>query len=173
MQRQHCKGNEDKYGALCYPKCRQGYHNVGCCICHPDDGIGIKVSHADRLYCKGTAIKINAISKCLTVKNCPFLIYWENYKNLDIIYLRFKWKNWERGCRILDNCFNNITPDFIRLSGHGIQFLFAKSTCLVRYDFILKCYCLKPQFTFVFVMKRTLMTKYIILQLSVEKQMQY
>ena len=31
----HCRGNEDANGALCYPKCRSGYHNVGCCICSP------------------------------------------------------------------------------------------------------------------------------------------
>ena len=30
-----CKSNEDKYGLLCYPKCKTGYKPVGCCICSP------------------------------------------------------------------------------------------------------------------------------------------
>jgi hypothetical protein len=28
-----CHDNEEPYGALCYPKCRDGYHAVGCCLC--------------------------------------------------------------------------------------------------------------------------------------------
>ncbi len=30
-----CHGHEEGWGALCYPKCRAGYHAVGCCICSP------------------------------------------------------------------------------------------------------------------------------------------
>ena len=31
------KGNCEKYGAIVYPKCKAGYHNVGCCICRPNN----------------------------------------------------------------------------------------------------------------------------------------
>jgi hypothetical protein len=33
----HGKGNCEKNGAIYYPKCKPNYHNVGCCICRPDD----------------------------------------------------------------------------------------------------------------------------------------
>ncbi|EQC30177.1 hypothetical protein SDRG_12029 [Saprolegnia diclina VS20] len=28
-----CIAGEEPWGALCYPKCKEGYENVGCCIC--------------------------------------------------------------------------------------------------------------------------------------------
>ena len=28
--------NCEKWGALWYPKCRDNFHNVGCCVCSPD-----------------------------------------------------------------------------------------------------------------------------------------
>ncbi|RHY21663.1 hypothetical protein DYB32_009738 [Aphanomyces invadans] len=28
-----CKKDEEAYGALCYPRCEEGYEKVGCCIC--------------------------------------------------------------------------------------------------------------------------------------------
>ncbi len=28
-----CHANEEAYGALCYPKCRDGYQAIGCCLC--------------------------------------------------------------------------------------------------------------------------------------------
>jgi hypothetical protein len=31
-----CRSDEELNGGLCYPKCRAGYHAVGCCICSPD-----------------------------------------------------------------------------------------------------------------------------------------
>lgn len=31
-----CRGDEEMNGALCYPKCRSGFHAFGCCICSPD-----------------------------------------------------------------------------------------------------------------------------------------
>ena len=34
-ERENPQGCE-KYGLLQYPKCAQGFHNVGCCICSPD-----------------------------------------------------------------------------------------------------------------------------------------
>lgn len=42
-----CDDGEEKYGALCYPQCRNGYGSVGCCICRhkncppefKDDGV--------------------------------------------------------------------------------------------------------------------------------------
>ena len=32
-QRQYCGDDEEIYGALCYPKCKEGYVPQGCCIC--------------------------------------------------------------------------------------------------------------------------------------------
>lgn len=45
--------NNDKWGLLYYPKCRSGYHNVGCCICSPNcpsTMTDIGVSCAKRSY---------------------------------------------------------------------------------------------------------------------------
>ena len=33
FERQYCRDDEDKYGALCYPKCREGWVAAGCCVC--------------------------------------------------------------------------------------------------------------------------------------------
>lgn len=30
-----CASNEDKVGALCYPKCNPGFYAFGCCVCSP------------------------------------------------------------------------------------------------------------------------------------------
>jgi len=30
------RGNCEKWGAVVYPKCRPGFHAVGCCVCSPD-----------------------------------------------------------------------------------------------------------------------------------------
>src|SRR5258706_11502430 len=42
----HGKGGCDKDGAIVYPKCRAGYHKVGCCICSPDCPSGMTDSGA-------------------------------------------------------------------------------------------------------------------------------
>jgi hypothetical protein len=39
MERDSCRSDEDRDGVLCYPKCRPGYHSVGCCLCEPDGGV--------------------------------------------------------------------------------------------------------------------------------------
>ena len=46
-----CRGDEDQYGTLCYPKCRAGFHPVGCCVCEPDGGPGIRLNAFDRIEC--------------------------------------------------------------------------------------------------------------------------
>lgn len=51
FDRQSCRNDEDRNGALCYPKCRPGYRAVGCCLCEPDGGPGIKVTLGQRQYC--------------------------------------------------------------------------------------------------------------------------
>jgi hypothetical protein len=51
MDRQSCKSSEEKYGGLCYPKCRDGYKAVGCCVCDPKGGAGIKKTLTDRQSC--------------------------------------------------------------------------------------------------------------------------
>ena len=32
-ERHYCRSDEDLYGARCYPKCKEGYVNIGCCVC--------------------------------------------------------------------------------------------------------------------------------------------
>ena len=52
----HCRSSEDRNGALCYPKCRSGYKNVGCCTCSPRCPSGmtdIGVSCAKKSYGRG------------------------------------------------------------------------------------------------------------------------
>jgi hypothetical protein len=51
FDRQSCHDDEEKNGALCYPKCKSGYHAVGCCLCEPDGGPGIKKTLFDRQFC--------------------------------------------------------------------------------------------------------------------------
>ena len=51
FDRQYCNGDEEKNGALCYPRCRPGYKAVGCCLCEPDGGPGIRKTLFDRHYC--------------------------------------------------------------------------------------------------------------------------
>ena len=34
-----CSENEEINGVLCYPKCKEGYRNVGCCLCEAKDGL--------------------------------------------------------------------------------------------------------------------------------------
>lgn len=51
FDRQSCHDDEEKNGALCYPKCKAGYHAVGCCLCEPDEGPGIKKNLFQRQFC--------------------------------------------------------------------------------------------------------------------------
>jgi hypothetical protein len=46
-----CNADEDLDGVRCYPKCRPGYEPVGCCLCQPHGGPGIKVTAFDRYEC--------------------------------------------------------------------------------------------------------------------------
>ena len=39
-------------GLIWYPKCKAGYHKVGCCVCETDGGAGIQKSLMDRQSCK-------------------------------------------------------------------------------------------------------------------------
>lgn len=48
--RYRCRSNEDRYGWLCYRECRRGYHAVGCCLCEPNGGPGIKLTLFNRMY---------------------------------------------------------------------------------------------------------------------------
>ncbi len=47
----NCNSDEEKNGLLCYPKCKEGFHSVGCCLCEPNGGPGIKKTLMDRQYC--------------------------------------------------------------------------------------------------------------------------
>ena len=50
-QRQTCRGDEEMKDGLCYSKCAPGYHTVGCCLCEPDGGPGIRKTAFDRYQC--------------------------------------------------------------------------------------------------------------------------
>jgi hypothetical protein len=39
-------------GSIFYPKCKPGYKSVGCCMCEPDGGPGLKVDAFKRLKCR-------------------------------------------------------------------------------------------------------------------------
>lgn len=60
FQRQKCRSDEDKYGALCYPKCKAGYRAVGCCICQPDDAHIVKTL-AQRQSCNSNEERYGAL----------------------------------------------------------------------------------------------------------------
>ena len=52
----HCRSSEQKNGALCYPKCRSGYVNHGCCLCSPRCPSGMKdigISCTKKSYGRG------------------------------------------------------------------------------------------------------------------------
>ena len=52
-ERDNGRGNCELNGAIVYPKCKSGFHNVGCCICSPDCPAGmtdIGVSCAKQTY---------------------------------------------------------------------------------------------------------------------------
>lgn len=50
-ERYLCNDDEEINGALCYPKCKQGFHKVGCCLCEPEGGPGIRKTVGERQYC--------------------------------------------------------------------------------------------------------------------------
>jgi len=50
-------GHCEEYGLVVYPKCKPGYHNVGCCICSPDCPNGMSdlgISCGKQTYGRGT-----------------------------------------------------------------------------------------------------------------------
>lgn len=51
FDRYQCNSDEYLNGALCYPKCKSGYENVGALLCQPIGGPGIKKTLMDRQYC--------------------------------------------------------------------------------------------------------------------------
>lgn len=55
----HGNGNCQKNGAIVYPRCRAGFHQVGCCICSPncvDGQTDIGVSCAKKSYGRGAGV---------------------------------------------------------------------------------------------------------------------
>lgn len=61
FERQTCHPDEDKYGSLCYPKCDEGFHAVGCCLCEPDGGPRIVRTLAQRQRCNSSEEKHGAL----------------------------------------------------------------------------------------------------------------
>ncbi|XP_045197915.2 uncharacterized protein LOC123552364 [Mercenaria mercenaria] len=59
FQRYRCHSDEERNGALCYPKCKEGYYASGCCICVPHGKQGIELSAEDRKYCKDGSPLVN------------------------------------------------------------------------------------------------------------------
>lgn len=70
-------------GAIAYPKCKTGYRSVGCCLCEPVGGPGIKKTAFDRYKCNSDENLTGALCypKCkhgynkfgtnFCVPNCP------------------------------------------------------------------------------------------------------
>ena len=52
-------GNCEWNGAIVYPKCKKGYHNIACCLCEPDGGPRALIGLYDRYYCKNDWILQN------------------------------------------------------------------------------------------------------------------
>lgn len=63
FQRLRCRSNEDLYGSLCYPKCKSGYKAVGCCLCEPEGGPGIKLTLFQRYLLAQMECKIEETAK--------------------------------------------------------------------------------------------------------------
>ena len=53
-----CRQDEEMNGGLCYPKCKSGYHAVGCCICSPDcpQGFGADIGVSCTKKTKGRGV---------------------------------------------------------------------------------------------------------------------
>ena len=47
----NCRSDQDRNGALCYPKCKPGYNSFGCCLCQPDGGPRIVLTAFQRDSC--------------------------------------------------------------------------------------------------------------------------
>lgn len=50
-QKCNCRDDQERNGALCYPKCKPGYSNFGCCLCQPEGGPRIVLTAFQRDSC--------------------------------------------------------------------------------------------------------------------------
>ena len=60
-----CTGGRERWGALCYPRCKEGYSPAGCCICSPRCPSGmhdIGVSCAKHTYDTGVGSRLGCAS---------------------------------------------------------------------------------------------------------------
>lgn len=58
-EEKHGKGNCEQYGAIWYPKCKEGYYAAGCCVCSPicpEGWTDIGVSCAKPSYGRGVGV---------------------------------------------------------------------------------------------------------------------
>lgn len=63
---QTCHSDEELNGGLCYPKCRDGFHAVGCCICSPDCPAGFVdsgVTCTKKSYPRGVGVPMTCDSE--------------------------------------------------------------------------------------------------------------
>jgi hypothetical protein len=67
FDRQFCNPDEELYGSLCYPKCKPGYENAGCCICQPKGGP--RVDNTDRYYCQNNGFRQGDSNTCIDCSN--------------------------------------------------------------------------------------------------------
>ncbi|EQC30178.1 hypothetical protein SDRG_12030 [Saprolegnia diclina VS20] len=56
-----CQEGEEAYGALCYPKCKEGYEKVGCCICRKK---GCSGAEGPKAYGRGSGYALWNEDKC-------------------------------------------------------------------------------------------------------------
>jgi hypothetical protein len=60
-----CRGGREKWGLLCYPKCKEGYSAFGCCVCSPRCPSGmhdVGVSCAKHTYDTGVGSRMTCNS---------------------------------------------------------------------------------------------------------------
>ena len=58
-EKDHGKGNCEKYGLIVYPKCKENFHPAGCCVCSPDCPAGwtdIGISCTKPSYGRGVGL---------------------------------------------------------------------------------------------------------------------
>ena len=66
----HGKGNCEEYGSIVYPKCKNGFHSVGCCICSPDCPKGFGSDTGIACAKKQSNISIKTGPETNTNSNC-------------------------------------------------------------------------------------------------------
>ena len=60
-RRDACGAGEQWIASMCYPNCRPGFKNIGCCICEPTNGFYGFQWLWNRQYCEGDGVNIGGL----------------------------------------------------------------------------------------------------------------